>query len=104
MAGVAKAGVTPPPAFASAPADAKAPAQPAPERFVPQHPTVDAQPVKTLYREMDCCGNCPSWHQTNLKAPFGQCLQAIKWLGAPLYTPDLAGCTLPPEVKTKAPR
>ena len=81
----------------------RAPDTPPPEKFKAQAPTVNPDPVRVVYKD-DCCGNCPSWHQTNLKAPFGQCLQAIKWLGAPMYTPDLNGCTLPVETKNKAPR
>lgn len=97
MAAAAVKGGAPTPSPAASVAPAAAPAQ---ERFVPQMPTVAPEPA-AVQTELECCGNCPSWHQTNRKGPFGQCLQAIKWLGAPLYTPDLAGCSLPPEVKAK---
>lgn len=40
------------------------------------------------------CGACPAWNRHN-KYPFGQCLVAMRALGAPMYTPDLASCTLP---------
>lgn len=75
--------------------------QPPPERFIPSAPTVHAPPVRTIYKDMDCCGNCPAWKKFHPQAPFGQCLSAIRWLGAPLYTPDLSGCTLPPDIKAK---
>lgn len=74
---------------------------PTAERFEPQMPTVAPLPAAQTITDPDCCGNCPGWKQQNPRAPFGQCLPAIKWLGAPMYTPDLAGCTLPDKEKAK---
>ena len=75
--------------------------RPVSERFDPQFPTVNQQPAPQTYAGDDLCGNCPGWKRQHPQAPFGQCLPAIRWLGAPMYTPDLAGCTLPIEVKAK---
>ena len=71
------------------------------ERYPVQQPTVNPDPVREVALGEQCCGNCPGWKQANPRAPFGQCLPAIRWLGAPMYTPDLAGCSLDPEVKAK---
>lgn len=71
------------------------------ERFVPQMPTVIPDPVFEPLEDPYCCGNCPGWKRVNARAPFGQCLPAIKWFGAPMYTPDLAGCTLDDKEKAK---
>lgn len=77
------------------PAKAEAPV----ERFVAQMPITIPEPEPYLGAR-DCCGNCPSWKQA-FSSPFGQCLAAIRWLGGPLYTPDLAGCSLDPATKAK---
>lgn len=73
--------------------------QPA-ERYIPNAPTVHPDPVNDLGAR-DCCGNCPGWKQANPRAPFGQCLPAIKWLGGPMYTPDFSGCSLDMAMKEK---
>lgn len=77
------------------PAKVEAPA----ERFVAQMPTTNPEPDHYLGAR-DCCGNCPGWKQA-FNSPFGQCLPAIRWLGGPLYTPDLANCSLDPATKAK---
>ena len=71
------------------------------ERLHVQHATVSPLPVYQPPADAALCGNCPGWKRQHPQAPFGQCLLAIRWLGAPMYTPDLAGCTLSPEVKAK---
>ena len=81
----------------------KAPA-PEGERFTAQIPTAVPPQEHVSPVNLNCCGNCPGWNRTHVQAPFGQCLPAIRWLGAPLYTPDLAGCSLPPEAKAKGSR
>lgn len=82
------------------PAEAKA-AVPVEDRFIPSTPTVTPDPVPETAMGEQLCGVCPGWKRAHPKAPFGQCLPAIKWLGAPMYTPDLAGCTLDPATKLK---
>lgn len=76
-------------------------APPGVERYPVQKPTVNPDPVREVVLGEQCCGMCPGWKQANPRAPFGQCLPAIRWLGAPMYTPDLAGCSLDPETKAK---
>lgn len=84
---------------ATAPAPVQEP--PAREAYIPSHPVLAPDPVAVHPKDRDCCGNCPGWKQAHPKAPFGQCLPAIRWLGAPMYTPDLAGCTLDEATKAK---
>ncbi len=84
-------------------ARAQAPILPTQERFEPNHPVVHqapAQPAAILDDSL-LCGNCPGWKQHHPQAPFGQCLPAIRWLSATMFTPNLAGCTLPLETKAK---
>lgn len=88
----------------SAPMPSETPAPvppPAPvgERFAPSHPTVASEPIYEL--PLNTCGTCPGWKRQNPRFPFGQCLPAIRALGSPMYTPDLASCSLPPEIKAK---
>lgn len=84
----------------SAPAQEAPPADPRGE-FNPSHPILDPEPVTVSPRAIECCGNCPGWKKAHPKAPFGQCLPAIRWLGSPMYTPDLAGCSLDEATKAK---
>ncbi len=70
--------------------------------YEPSYPTRDPDPVPVRPMNPDCCGNCPGWQRQHPRAPFGQCLPAIRFLGAPMYTPDLGGCTMPLEDKTRA--
>lgn len=79
----------------------QAPTNPPNERFKVQAPTVTPEPTRAEVPHEYCCGNCPYWHLTNSKFPFGQCLPAIKALGAPLYRSDFDGCSLTLEQKTK---
>ena len=90
----------------SAPMPVEAPAAPVSptpvqERFSPQHPTIAPQPAYDAVG--NTCGDCPGWKR-HPRLPFGQCLPAMQALGAPMYTPDLASCSLPPEAKAKAGR
>lgn len=78
-------------------------AAPPREAFAPQHPVEHPVPVYTAPVDPHSCGNCPGW-QRHPRLPFGQCLPAIKAFGAPMYTPELAGCTLPIDVKAKGGR
>ena len=72
------------------------------EVYEPQMPTVaEGAPAPTVYTS-DQCGNCPGWKQQHARFPFGQCLPAMRALGAVMYTPDLSGCTLDPKIKEKA--
>lgn len=70
------------------------------ERFIPSHPTVTPEPVWKRPDNPNLCCNCPGWQRHRL-LPFGQCLPAMKALGGPMYTPDLAGCSLDRETKAK---
>ena len=71
------------------------------EPYHPQMPTVRPDPVSPLPAEVDCCGNCPGWKRAHPRAAFGQCLPAIRFLHAPMFTPDLSGCSLDAETKAK---
>lgn len=75
------------------------PPAPVGERFSPQHATVNPEPAYDPTG--NTCGACPGWKR-HPKLPFGQCLPAMRALGAPMYTPDLASCSLPLEIKAKA--
>lgn len=70
------------------------------ERFVPTTPTVNPDPVWDHPDNPHLCANCPGW-QRHRMLPFGQCLPAIKAFGAPMYTPELAGCSLDMASKAK---
>jgi len=79
--------------------------EPAPkvsDSFALQQPVVNAPEPPVVQAHLNCCGNCIGWQRQNAAAPFGQCLVAIRYLGAPMYTPDLANCSLPEEAKAKA--
>lgn len=77
---------------------------PPPERFTSHTPTANPPPqphapvplVKLLL-----CGECPAWKQQNPLFPFGQCIAAIRALGAPMYTPNMSGCTLSADDRLK---
>jgi hypothetical protein len=73
------------------------------EQYLPSMPTVRAEPKSELPPEIDCCGNCPGWKRAHPRAPFGQCLPAMRFVHAPMFTPDLSGCSLDPETRAKGP-
>lgn len=73
------------------------------ERFEPSWPKVTPAPVPQVSVSPELpkvCGLCPAWHRSN-RHPFGQCLAAMRALGAPMYTPDLGSCTLPESERAK---
>ncbi len=72
------------------------------KKIVLQQPTVKEVDPPPVQQHLNCCGNCTGWQRQNAAAPFGQCLVAIRYLGAPMYTPDLANCSLSEEAKAKA--
>ncbi len=60
-------------------------------------PTEVERGVQILY-----CGECPKWKRQNPLAPFGQCLAAMRFLSAPLYTPDMSACSWTAEQRAAA--
>ena len=75
------------------------------QKFTPSMPTVNppvapAPLPQTVSELPQVCGACPSWHRTT-RLPFGQCLAAMRALGAAMYTPDLGSCTLPESERAK---
>ena len=73
------------------------------ERFTISQPTVASVSARSAPLNIDSCGNCPGWKQHGgPRSSFGQCLPAIRFLGAPVYTPDsMPACSLDMETKAK---
>ena len=67
-----------------------------------QHPTYAPDIASTPQEHLRCCGNCKGWKRSHMAAPFGQCLPAMRFLGAPMYTPDLGNCTMDDEAIDRA--